>query len=205
MNPPLDTHKSHSLENEEKQVLKYLEGINLALKEGYPLTEIHKALVDMDRVDLSYKVFRLWVELVNSKDEMEQTFRTAMDEFDKLLERYHSYNRPYNHNLPHNCYQITPQPSCTFNNDQNIKMTFQLNSEIKKKKKMIGVQAIKNHEQEIRDLLSTGISLKIIYDMIKDPESMPIAYSTFQKYAKKYIFDLPEPKEHDYQSKYHKL
>ena len=70
---------------------------------------------------------------------------------------------------------------------------------------MSGVQAVKNHEQDIRYALSIGISLKMIYEMIKAPESMPIAYSTFQKYAKKYIIDIPEPKNYDYQSKYHTL
>lgn len=135
---------------------------------------------------------------------MMESLRENLEAIDELIYRYHSYNRPFDHNLSENCYQINPLPFSAFNNDQNIKMTFIFNSEIIKSK-VSGVQAVKNHEQEIRDALSIGMSLKMIYEMIKDPESMPIAYSTFQKYAKKYIIDIPEPKNNDYQSKYQAL
>jgi len=133
-----------------------------------------------------------------------ESLRVNLEAIDELIYRYHSYNRPFDHNLPDNCYQINPQSFFTFNNNQNIKMTVIFNSKFKKIK-VSGVQAVKNHEQEIRDALSMGCSLKMIYEMIKDPESMPIAYSTFQKYTKKYIIDMPEPKNYDYHSKYHAL
>ena len=63
-----------------------------------------------------------------------KSLRENLEAIDELIYRYHSYNRPFDHNLPDKCYQINPLPIFTFNNNQNIKMTFVFNSEIIKRK-----------------------------------------------------------------------
>ncbi|MCF6204780.1 MAG: TraK family protein [Methylococcaceae bacterium] len=204
----MSKHVTEPFEKEDQQILASMEDIKTYLSRSYTLEKIYDVLFIMKRLDMDFKLFNILVTSLLTLDKMQKSLKSSMESIDREIQRYHSYNKPRTSNLPSDCHHIEAYYNLPYHevlkNSPTLQMTVKLN-EKKEKVKLSGAEAVKYHEQEIRDCLKLGFSKKDIFEGLIDPILMPICYNTFIKYVKKFIIDIPQPIDNDYQSKYHTL